>query len=254
MVKRMNEKDLKNLERKISLNNKISPTKIKISLSSGSNENNIKVLHTKKDINEKDNQNISNKVKISLSSGNNESNINTTKKNTGINVYDIIKTNQNSLYEVSHSPNHFSIAFTGAKLLSLNQILAILQYRKYEMFSYKKSWHNIIHKILTEEQLKSQRTQQSLPYFDTLVEITIFRQAPRLVDEDALSIMFKYIIDALKRTPISNPYGILAEDNPKIVHRIEPYSEKGEHCIGIKVKLVNGTKKQMYSLDKILLP
>lgn len=174
------------------------------------------------------------------------------KKAAGVKVSDINKLNKKAIPSCSVSDDHVSLLFTGAKLLSVNQIFAILQYRKYEIFSYKKIWHEIMKNNLDilSYDLKSQGKQ--LPYFDDSVEITLFRQASRLVDEDAMSTMFKYIIDGLKRDPQKNPNGILAEDNPKIVHRIVCYSEKGEPAIGIKVKKLDEKKKEFSAQDILL--
>lgn len=210
---------------------------------------------------EKEFESLNNKVKLSLSKpatpkkqgkislGNNIKSDKAKPKN--VNVKDIINENKKSKISTTVSKEHFSIVFEGAKLLSINQIFAILQYRKYEIFSYKKNWHELIKEALKCCYLEEKTKGKQLPFFDASVEITIFRQAPRLVDEDALTTMFKFIIDALKRTK-ENPYGILAEDNPKIVHKIECYSEKGEHCVGIRVKLIDNNKKETYSAQKIL--
>lgn len=191
----------------------------------------------------KSKSNIPNKVSL-----NNSSEKKTKKLTT---TYDIIKQNNDSKITTSISEEHFSIIFEGARLLSINQIFAILQSRKYEIFNYKKSWHTIIKKNLEEQYWLLKSQNKTLPFFDSNVEITIFRQAPRLVDEDSLITMFKYIIDAFKKTD-KNCYGILAEDNPKIVHKIESYSEKGEYCVGIKIKKINDKEKENYTIEKIL--
>ncbi|NCQ52309.1 hypothetical protein GW796_10590 [archaeon] len=172
-------------------------------------------------------------------------------KAVGVNVTDINKLNKSAIPSSSVSDIHLSLLFTGAKLLSVNQIFAILQYRKYEIFTYKKIWHDIIKQNLDAQYYDLKALGRNLPYFDDSVEITLFRQASRLVDEDAMSTMFKYIIDGLKRDPIKNPHGILAEDNPKIVHRIVCYSEKGEPAVGIKVKKLD-EKKRTFSAQDIL--
>lgn len=173
-------------------------------------------------------------------------------KAQGVKVSDLNKLNKHALSTTTSSDEHVSFLFMGAKLLSVNQIFAILQYRKYEIFAYKKIWHEIIKNnldLLTYD-LKTQG--KKLPYFDSSVEITLFRQASRLVDEDAMSTMFKYIIDGLKRDSKKNPNGILAEDNPKIVHRIVCYSEKGEPAVGIKVKKIEEKKKEFSAQDILL--
>ncbi len=173
------------------------------------------------------------------------------KKSQGIKTSEVNKLNKQSLVHFSSSDNHVSILFEGAKLLSVNQIFAILQYRKYEIFTYKKIWHELIKKVLDDQSLILRSENKKLPFFNEAVEITLFRQASRLVDEDAMSTMFKYIIDGLKRDDEENPNGILAEDNPKIVHRIVCYSEKGEPFVGIKVKKII-EKKSSFSPKDIL--
>ncbi len=170
------------------------------------------------------------KTKIKLNSVNKN-----VKNNNNHRTHIINLNNKQAIYEVTSSKTHFSILWTGARLLSINQIFSILQIKKrqYELFSYKKTWHHIIKNILIEHSVEN-----TLPFFTKNVEITVFRQAPRLVDNDAIEIMFKFIIDALKRTK-DNPLGIIAEDNPKIVTKIIPKSEKGNHYVGIKIALCN---------------
>lgn len=167
---------------------------------------------------------------------------------------EVVKDNQQAIVRTTVSDIHFSLVLDGARLLSINKIFEYLQTRvkQQQLFHYKKSWHKLIHKILNETQLELRSQGKALPFFEDAVEITLFRQAPRLVDEDALTTMFKYVIDALKRNEVDNPYGILAEDNPKIVHKIECYSEKGPACIGIRIKLIEGNRKEIYNADKIL--
>lgn len=176
--------------------------------------------------------------------------IKVSKKTSGsITVSQINKQNKESAYECSVSDEHFSILFKGARLLTINEILAKLQVKrsKFEVFSYKKNWHTLISKILYEQKILN----KNMPFFDCPVEITVFRQAPRLVDKDAVSIMFKFIIDALKRNK-ENPYGIISEDNPQIVNNIIAQSEKGEYYVGIRIKktLIN---KSVFLPNDILL-
>lgn len=172
------------------------------------------------------------------------------KENKNVNVFEIIKVNKECLPQVTVSNNHFSVVFEGARLLSINQIFALLQSKKHEVFTYKKSWHNIIKEVLFEQHVKFKKDGLSLPYFDDTVEITLFRQAPKLVDKDALTTMFKYIIDAFKRDS-TNPYGILAEDNPKIVHKIDFHSEQGDNIIGIKIKSIK-KNESIFTVDELL--
>ncbi len=173
------------------------------------------------------------------------------KKSTGITIPEINKINKSAICTTSVSNDHVSFLFNGAKLLSVNQILAKMQLKfgQKQVFTYKKVWHEVIKSQLDYLFLDLKSKGQKLPFFETSVELTLFRQASRLVDEDAMSMMFKYIIDALKRDDEKNPNGILAEDNPKIVHRIVCFSEKGEPYIGIKIKKIEEKKKQFSPND-----
>lgn len=174
-----------------------------------------------------------------------------TKTSGALKTSELIKINNTASYEFTYSKDHVSFLFKGARLLTINQIFAMLQIgkKKFEVFNYKKSWHKIITNILNEKNL----FHKDIPFFNDSVEVTLFRQAPRLVDEDALNTMFKYIIDALKRNSTDNPYGIIAEDNPKIVHRIVSQSEKGEYYIGIKIKRIEIQEDKKYLPENILL-
>lgn len=160
------------------------------------------------------------------------------KKRSSLNVTAIIKQNKESEVEISCGEDYFIIGFSGAKLLSINQIFALLQggKRKYQLFSYKKAWHEIMKQKLEDLYFELKSKKQELPYFSDAVELTLFLQAPRLVDEDAAVVMFKYIIDALKFDKEENPHGILAEDNKKIIHNIVNYSLKGLPYVGLKIK------------------
>ena len=168
------------------------------------------------------------------------------KKKVQSSTYQLNKNNQSSIIETSSSNNHFSVLFHGAKLLSVNQIFTILQYKKYEIFTYKKIWHQLIMNALS---LEKEKNSHSLPFFDDAVELILFRQAQKLVDEDAITTMFKFIIDGFKFHPQKNPLGILEEDNPKIVHKISCYSEKGIPIVGIKIQKCTHKKNPLKALD-----
>jgi hypothetical protein len=187
-----------------------------------------------------------NTKKILLNSEINSFNLDKKEKKVQSSTYLLNKTNLSSIIQTSSSHDHFSVLFDGAKLLSVNQIFAILQYRKYEIFTYKKTWHNLIINALNIEQEKNHK---KLPFFDDAVEIILFRQAQKLVDEDAITTMFKFIIDGFKFHPEKNPLGILQEDNPKIVHKISCYSEKGVPIVGIKIQRCTQKKNPLKALD-----
>lgn len=179
-------------------------------------------------------------TKISLSEGN-ETTVEK-KSSAPVNINKVIQSTKTSTIEYSVSNNHLTLIFNEAILLSINQIFAFLQREKQQQFffMYKKAWHNKINEALRV--IKSQNND--LPYFENNIEITLLRQAPREIDKDALPTMFKFIIDGLKRSK-ENPLGVLADDNPKVVHTIQFHNEKGEHLVGIKLKVVVNEKKSI---------
>lgn len=204
----------------------------KISLSESSPTNKVKLNNDKVKL-----------TKISLTSG--VTNLTTTKKSSAsVNINKIIQNTKNSIIRYSISNEHISIVFEGAILLSINQIFSFLQREKQQLFFfiYKKTWHNKV-----EEALKLIKSEQKyLPFFEKDVEITLFRQAPREIDKDAITTMFKFIIDGLKRTSDS-PLGVLVDDNPQVVHTIKFHNEKGSHLVGIKLKLIKNETPIMTS-------
>lgn len=192
----------------------------------------------------------SGKVKISLSSEKNKPNkislsdnsneIKKNKSSSSVNINKVMESTKLAEIKYSISETHLSLVFIGATLLSVNQIFAFLQREKqqYLFFMYKKIWHNKIYEAL----MKIKSEEKHLPFFDKDIELTLFRQAPREIDMDAITTMFKFIIDGLKKTK-ENPIGILAEDNPKVVHSIKFHNEKGDNVVGIKLKLVKNEKE-----------
>ncbi len=173
-------------------------------------------------------------------------------KATQSDVKSINDLNKSCNFSYTFSENHFSFVIFGARLLSVNQLFAILQYRKYEIFKYKKVWHEIVNKIIEQGRNEALEKNIPFPFFDEQVEITLFRQAPKLVDEDAMTTMYKFIIDGIKEDTKKNNKGLITEDNPKIVHKISCYSEQGEYAIGFKVERIKDRKRDL-SLKDLLL-
>ncbi len=131
--------------------------------------------------------------------------------------------------KTSYDKNNFALVFLNTRLLTSNQILALLQYkRKHEVFNYKKELHQKIQYFLS--------LQKGLPLFNCPIELTLYRQAPTFVDEDSVSLMFKYIIDALKSGHKEGYIGVLADDNRNIIKRIILKQQKGDYCVGIKIR------------------
>lgn len=171
---------------------------------------------------------------------NDEYNINIIKdSNLGVKVKDSInKINKNCLIEIIEKDNYCVLIFKGAKMLSLNQILALLQLpkKKYEAFAYKKLWHE-----LTQQALEKMTSKYN---FDNGCDILVYRSAPRLVDNDSLAVMFKFIIDAVKKDKkdINKKY-ILTEDDPQFVKNIKVFQEKSkENIVAIRFQNTQNNK------------
>lgn len=144
------------------------------------------------------------------------------KKRQQVNEKPITESITNSVIQVKETKGKVYISFIGARILSLNEILAILQYRKHIIFPYKKLWHSKVNDALFILQSKQKFSK---------CKITLFRQATKKIDNDSLPASFKYIIDALKNN-------IISEDDPETVLSIECYQAKGEHLIGIIIEQI----------------
>lgn len=168
------------------------------------------------------------------------------KSSSSVNIHKIIQANKESVVKYTISEGHITIVFEGAILLSVNQIFSFLQREKQQQFffMYKKMWHNKIQEALAL--IKAEKN--TLPFFEKDIELTLFRQAPREIDKDAITTMFKFIIDGLKRTK-ETPLGILADDNPKVIHSIKFYNEKGLHFVGIKLKVIKNQTPTMSVIE-----
>lgn len=164
------------------------------------------------------------------------------KKKLGIKVKEkIVDLNNDCTIEVYYDSNYISILFIGARLLSINQIFSILQYRKHDIFQYKTMWQRLIDKALNDK--------KNLPRFSEQCEIVLFRQSARLVDNDALGAMFKYIIDALKIDKDNKkPYYILTEDNPKVVSNIK-FIQKKDKCNIVGIRIQNDMSREEKTLE-----
>lgn len=149
----------------------------------------------------------------------------------------------NSELKFKIDSNSITLMFIGARLLTVNQIFALLQSRKYEVFKYKKAWHQRVWLALCE--IKS---KHNLPLFDSAVELSLFRSDKRNVDEDSLTTMFKFLIDSLKINKENN-LGILKDDNKTIVTKIHCFTSIGNPVVGIKIRLSNEKQKQLDTLE-----
>lgn len=152
-------------------------------------------------------------------------------KRRGVEETPILTSLRNCQIDVEVSDKHATILFTGARLFTLNEIYAVLQYRKYVVFAYKKQWHSMVQNAL---RLMGNRK----PRFEGPCKVTLFRQGKRPVDRDSLMVMFKYIIDALKDDKKNRHVGVFPDDNPDIVFDDEKIQTVGEPMVGIRVDLI----------------
>lgn len=144
-----------------------------------------------------------------------------------INKFKIIMESLNSCQISTNLEQHsdklfYSCWFSGARVLTLNELFSTLQSRKYEIFIYKKKW-----KLLIKEAVQ---INKNIPIFNGPTRIYLYRRGKRLIDLDSFQTIFKYAIDGLRQE------GILPEDNPNIVVEIIPIQEKGEPAVGIRLE------------------
>lgn len=153
------------------------------------------------------------------------------KKRQGVKETPILASLHDCLASVECSPTHATLLFNGARLFTLNEIYALLQYRSYIVFSYKKQWHSLVRNALLA-------MGKSKPHFDGPCKVTLFRQGKKSVDRDSLMVMFKYIIDALKDEPKHGFFGIFPDDNPDIVYEDEKIQTLGPPMVGIRIDVI----------------
>ena len=157
------------------------------------------------------------------------------KKRRGVSETPILTSIEKASIFVEASDRHLTIAFSGARLFTLNELFAIQQYRKYIVFAYKKAWH-----AKTREALLLLGRKK--PRFDGPCKITYFRQGSRRVDNDSLAVMFKYILDALKDDPERDGTpgwkGVFRDDDPTVAIDDRKIQRPGGHLVAIRVDLL----------------
>ncbi len=147
------------------------------------------------------------------------------KKRKGISLKPIMESLREPQMRVSASSDDFSVWFDGARVLTVNELIALYQYRKYETFAYKVRWKNLIQRAVDELLLT-----QKPPYFSEKTRLVLYRRGKRLVDLDSLPTVFKYAIDGLKKA------GLISEDNPNVIVEVIPIQEKGLPAIGLRLE------------------
>lgn len=165
--------------------------------------------------------------------------------------------NRTSKYSYTYSNEHIAIFFHDGQLLTVNELFAILQNSLFNVFGYKKTCLTMMKTVLMDIYHDAKSKNKEIPFFTENAEIILFRQGQKLVDEDALATMFKYILDSMKRIENKdsshyNPYGVIKDDNPKVIHKITTFSEQGKPCFGIQIKKCKD-KKIAFNAQDILV-
>jgi hypothetical protein len=139
-------------------------------------------------------------------------------------IASILKADCRVELSVEGSPS-LSMIFYGTRLLSHNELLSVLQYRRYEIYRYKKAWRELVGRAI--KQLSAQDWAQVFP---GPVKLVLFRRAPKSLDIDSATAIFKYAIDTLVREKV------LIDDNRKIVVQIEEHFATGPCASGLRVE------------------
>ena len=135
---------------------------------------------------------------------------------------------------------YISLFFDGARIMTLNEILSVIQIKKYELFKYKKEWQKLIHKVVSLIPLDQR------PFFDSECKITLFRQGVKLIDLDGFPAAFKYTIDALRYS------NIISEDNPNIIYETKTIQRKGKtYQCGIKIEKLKKIEESDVNIEEL---
>lgn len=148
------------------------------------------------------------------------------KKRRGVSVSPIIKSLRSPfIYSKAEPGPTLSLWFDGARLLTINELFSILQYRKHETYAYKKAWRKLV-----ENAIYALPKGQDKPYFDGPTRIWLYRRGAKLVDLDALPAMFKYAVDALRI------HGVIPDDNPEIIVEPRLLQEQGLPTVAMRLE------------------
>lgn len=153
------------------------------------------------------------------------------RKSVNVHVAEVIQAVKESTVRASLSDRHFTLVFDGARLLTLNEIYALLPFQPYLVYNYKTAWKNRIELALVE----AKSIHGTLPFFDKSCIFAGYRRSTRLVDQDGLSSCFKCILDDLRYQYVAGK--ILHDDNPKLIVSTPCFQiTKGQHQVGFRLE------------------
>lgn len=124
-----------------------------------------------------------------------------------------------------------SFWFDGARLLTVNQLISILEKHWRAIIPYRKACKNMVARALAG-------LPGPAPFFDGPTRVIFYRRGKKSVDLDALPTMFKYVTDSLRE------HGVISDDNPEIVVDIRTLQEQGMPALGIRLEKLSGWQKE----------
>lgn len=124
-------------------------------------------------------------------------------------------------------PASLSLWFSGARVLTVNELFSIFQFRMYEAFRYKKCWRDLVSKAVRS----LPATDRKRLWFDGPTRLTLYRRALGPIDLDSLATVFKYATDTLRAE------GIIDDDNPEIIVDIQLRQIKGSSSPALGLRL-----------------
>lgn len=154
------------------------------------------------------------------------------KKRRGVDTGPIMAALKNSPARCRWGSDWIALDFPGGRLLSYNELYSILQYRKYEAFRYKKICREAIANALASPHAQPAESPVSKPYFDSPTRLTLVRQGAKAMDREALTVIFKYMTDALRTQ------GIIKDDNPDIIVQIQTMQAVGPERVAMRLDKV----------------
>lgn len=157
------------------------------------------------------------------------------KKRQGIDVAPIIQSLTTCVPQSMWGKDWLAINLDGARVLTTNDLFSILQYRKWEVFRYKKKCRELISRAIKNGPTN---TNTPKPFFDGPTRLTLLRVGTNEMDNDSVPVAFKYFIDAVKKEKMNdkrfdrNAF-IIDDDNPDIIVEIKTVQGKGEPRLGL---------------------
>lgn len=146
-------------------------------------------------------------------------------------------------------PASLSLWFEGARALTVNELISVLQVRMHDTFRYKKAWKELVLRALDA----LDPTVRAQLMFDGPTRLTLYRRGARQVDLDSLSTLFKYALDSLRRTK-KNP-GVLEDDNPNIVVEIVVLQDVGSPALALRLDaLPDWVRPDTSALEAVWFP